>query len=67
MDSNDYVPLPDDYIPDSPLPRVSQDAIVNNYGKILLQLCIGCGLRIVNGRTWPDSLSGFLLTLAQGV
>ena len=31
------VPLPDDYIPNSPLPRVSQHAILNNYGKILFQ------------------------------
>ena len=23
-----------------------------------LHLCIGCGLRVVNGRSWPDSLSG---------
>ena len=33
LDSNNYVPLPDNYIPDNPLPRVPQDTILNNYGK----------------------------------
>ena len=67
LDSNNYVPLPDNYILDNLLPRVFQDTILNNYGKILLQLCIDCGLRIVNSRSWPDSLNGSFTYLVLGV
>ena len=35
-------------------PRVSEDKIVNEYGKRLIDLCIGNDLIIVNGRTEGD-------------
>ena len=57
LDSNDYVPLPYDYIPDCPLNRESQDTNLNKFYSVL-QLCIACRLCIVNGRTWPDNLTG---------
>ena len=51
--------MPDDgthYIDDD-LPRNNQDTSpVDNYGKHLLHLCIGTGLRIINGRVLGDSL-----------
>ena len=57
LDSNDYVSLPYDYIPDFPLNRESQDTNLNKFYSVL-QLCIACRLCIVNGRTWPDNLTG---------
>jgi len=51
VDSEIPIDLPCGYVPDSNTsPRVSQDIQVNTQGKYLLDLCISCRLRIVNGR-----------------
>ena len=47
-----------DYVPDTPLPRVSEDKSSNNQGTKLLDLCKATGLRIANGRIGEDSKSG---------
>ena len=48
--------LPDDYIPDSSMPRCSEDkGHVNNNGLLLLDLCKQTGLRVMNGRVGKDS------------
>ena len=47
-----------DYVPDIPLPRVSEDKSSNNQGTKLLDLCKATGLRIANGRIGEDSKSG---------
>ena len=39
-----------DYIPDTPLPRVSEDKASNGQGTKLLDLCKATKLRIINGR-----------------
>ena len=59
IDDNDsFIPLPDDYVADvNIIPRVSQDMIINEYGKELLEICTSCQLRILNGRKFGD-LSG---------
>ena len=44
--------LPDDYLVDTPLGRVSEDRGFNRYGSHLLDFCKETGLRIVNGRVW---------------
>ena len=39
--------------PDIPL-RISQDAITNEFGHLLLDICKSTGIRIVNGRYFHD-------------
>ena len=57
-DRDDFVPmdisthidtLPEDYISDNCLPRVTQDKGYNSNGTALLDFCKRTGLRIVNG------------------
>jgi len=45
---------------DTPIPRKSEDCVVNNYGRELLDLCIASRLRIINGRIRPDNNKGVL-------
>ncbi len=42
--------LPDDYVCDTELPRMSQDNGINSNGRSLIELCKASGLRIANGR-----------------
>ena len=46
--------LPDDYLVDTPLGRVSEDKGFNRYGSQMLDFCKETGLRIVNGRVGSD-------------
>ena len=57
-DSELHLPLPPDYPVDSAIKRTSEDKVVNNYGRELLDLCIASQLRIANGRIHPDKLKG---------
>ena len=43
-----FIPLPPDYQSDNERMRASQDEVINNYGRELLDLCISSRLRIVN-------------------
>jgi len=59
-DSIKHLPLDSDYILDShETPRISQDAILDNRGKHLLEICIGAQMRLLNGRKLGDS-QGYL-------
>ena len=54
-DSTRHIPLPDDYIRDSPMqPRANMDTVVNSQGKSLIELCRMCNIRILNGRVRSD-------------
>ncbi len=65
MDLADHVDsLPDDYVSDTELPRLSQDNGINSNGRLLIELCKATGLRIVNGRVCGEN--GSLLLLAAG-
>jgi len=57
-DTNGYVPLPQDYVVDISSMRASQDTHINSYVRLLLQLCAGSELRIVNGRRGSDQVIG---------
>ena len=48
----DYIPNEDVEFnfPSLTCPRYNVDGIVNNYGRKLIELCIGCGIQILNGR-----------------
>lgn len=60
QDSDSHLPLYDTYIIDSiPVQRRSHDLILNTRGKQLLNLCVQCGLRILNGRMLGDSLGQY--------
>ena len=50
--------LPEDYVIDSPLPRVSEDKVSNEYGNQLLEFCKATGLRLANGRLGEDKNIG---------
>ena len=50
--------LPDDYVEDIFLCRVSQDKVTNEYGNYLLNFCKASGLRIMNGRLGSNDGSG---------
>ena len=58
--------LPDDYVEDNGLPRISCDKVVNENGRYLLDLCKATGLRILNGRKDYDSQGHFTCITSQG-
>ena len=53
-DSNEFIPLPDDYEPDEFIPRNSHDVTKNTYGTHFLNLVKTNQLIILNGRTLGD-------------
>ncbi len=57
-DSNDpHIPLPISYTLDNAINRRNNlDTLTNNYGKCLIDLCIGNNLCIINGRVNGDLL-----------
>lgn len=58
-DTADHIhALPDDYVTDLPLKRVSEDKGFNRYGSELLDFCKQTGLRILNGRAGEDGSTG---------
>ena len=59
QDSADFVPLPDDYVPDDQSPRYSQDTTTNTYGNHFLNLVKHNQLLILNGRTLGDLTGQF--------
>ena len=58
IDKN-YCQTPDNYIHDQANLRNNIDNISNESGKLLASLCLESGLRILNGRTFGDSLGFF--------
>ena len=57
--------LPDDYVEDVFLNRVSEDTTVNEYGNYLLDFCKTSGLRIMNGRIGSDGGVGKFTCVTQ--
>ena len=57
QESDEFISLPDDYVPDNFSPRFSQDNLTNTYGTHFLNLIKHNQLTILNGRTLGD-LSG---------
>ncbi len=57
----DFLSLPCNYIPDrSDIPiRCNLDETINNYGKKIIEFCIGQRLHIINGRTKGDYFGNF--------
>ena len=49
------------------LPRSNCDNILNNHGKLLLQICKNCDLLILNGRKKGDSLGNVTFHGRNGV
>ena len=47
--------MPDDYVDDTPIPRLSKDKSCNENGQDLLQFCKNTGMRIINGRLGDDA------------
>ncbi len=68
-DSNDpHIPLPISYAPDKPIAkRNNLDTLVNNYGKCLIDTCIGNDLCIINGRVDGDRLGNVTCVKTNGV
>ncbi|CAG2204832.1 unnamed protein product [Mytilus edulis] len=59
-DSSNHTPLFNSYSPDLDLPsRSSQDNILSQRGKYLIDLCIQDKLRILNGRTFGDTFGQY--------
>ena len=59
-DEKDNTPLFEDYVPDSYIKtRVSQDRVLCDRGKQLIDMCIAYKLRIANGRALGDSMGKF--------
>ncbi len=55
-DADAHIPtLPDDYVPDIGLLRATQDTVINNNGRRLIDFCKETGTRIANGRACGDS------------
>jgi hypothetical protein len=50
--------MPPDYAIDTNISRCSQDKVVNDNGKLLINFCKQTGLRIMNGRLGIDKLFG---------
>ena len=57
-DNSLYLPLPDNYIVDYYIPRISQDKKLNSNGTSLLDFCKQTNLRILNGRFGTDTNIG---------
>ena len=65
-DSDNFIPMPDDYIPDENTPRFSQDIKSNTYGTHFLNLVMNNQLTILNGRTLGDMTGNFTSIQKQG-
>ena len=52
--TDSYIPLPDDYIPDNIRKRSSQDRKTNSYKRTFLDLLTNNRIHILNGRTLGD-------------
>ena len=65
-DSDEFLPMPDDYIPDKNTPRFSQDTKTNTYGTHFLNIIMNNQLTILNGRTLGDMTGNFTSVQKQG-
>lgn len=55
-----------EYSSDVHIVRNNLDVVVNNYGRQLIDLCISCGVRILNGRFIGNSLGYFTCYPSSG-
>ena len=65
-DSDEFLPMPDDNIPDENTPRFSQDTKTNTYGTHFLNIIMNNQLTILNGRTLGDMTGNFTSVQKQG-
>ena len=65
-DSDELLPMPDDYIPDENTPRFSQDTKTDAYGTRFLNIIMNNQLTILNGRTLGDMTGNFTSVQKQG-
>ncbi len=65
-DTNEFIPLPDDYSPDEYRPRNSQDLGINPYGSYFNDVILNNQLTILNGRTLGDFTGKFTSIQKQG-
>ncbi|NRB82080.1 MAG: endonuclease/exonuclease/phosphatase family protein, partial [Saccharospirillaceae bacterium] len=63
--NDNFVPLPDDYVPDNLTKRNSEDKKTNSYKRPLLELLINNRIHILNGRTLGD-LKGSITCIQYG-
>ena len=62
----EYIPLPDDYIPDNFTARYTQDRQTNTYSKQFLTLILNNRLTILNGRTLGDFMGAITCIRPNG-
>ena len=66
-DNDPFLPLPNDNIYESILPRVSSDkSVINQSGNWLIDLCIDNQLYLLNGRTLSDLTGKFTCHTPSG-
>lgn len=65
-DNHTHIPIYKDYVSDCESPRNNQDSVMDARGKEFLDLCIGSSLRIVNGRSFGDSMGKFTCFTSRG-
>ena len=58
-DCNDHLQLPDYISIDKQCHRNNMDSHVNNYGKVLVEMCCNSNCKILNGRVPGDSMGRF--------
>jgi hypothetical protein len=54
VNSDYYIPLPNDNVSYNLSPRFSNDSVYNERGKDLIDFCISTDVQILNGRTFGD-------------
>ena len=66
-DDNGYIPLHSNYIVDKQiLSRHNMDSKLDNRGRDLLDLCVSNQLRILNGRTFGDTIGSYTCFTPNG-
>ena len=59
-DDSSYIPLSENYLQDNSLEcRIRQDKVIDARRRDLLDLCVECQLRILNGHTFGDTQGMF--------
>ena len=65
-DSNDYINLPDDYVPNEYIQRKSQDKVKKGYANDFISLITDNKLVVLNGRTLGDLSGAFTCITPKG-
>ena len=66
-DSSKFIPMYSNYVSDRDiLPRISQDKMLDNRGKNLIDFCISNQIRILNGRAFGDCFGRYTCFTPNG-